>query len=469
EEKLIDQDSYSHLIIEEIRAKRRSRINQLPHYSNYLKNQNIVYSKINMSLQNQAQYELKQIVSKYKGQGVLNGACIIYDFVNKEVITWLGSQDFHDSSILGQNDGILAKRSPGSTLKPLIYAKAMDESLISPKQLLLDIPMSYGDYSPQNFDGKYYGLITAEEALNLSLNIPAIDLNIHLNENLYQILQAILPKPFKHSEVYYGQSIVLGGLSLSLYDLVKIYGVLANEGKNLDSNQSIISPQSAYLVSKIMRDNFRSNLAAYWDSQENSSPYAFKTGTSAGRRDLWTIAFNGRFIVAVWFGDFKGKPTKETSGLSVSWVMAHSLMKQIGQIYGEYSQKTVDDILIDKTCQDSIFRVQKDCQQVVSDLLIKNQQVKGQCRLLNDEKFQYLQKHHLLKSLQDSGCLSHFKNRAPKILSPLNRSKIVQSKNIPIKFQKTRFKCISSNPSKKIYWFLNSTLIKEMNSGNDFY
>ncbi|PCJ16774.1 MAG: penicillin-binding protein 1C [Candidatus Cloacimonadota bacterium] len=461
------REKFNKLKNEKIFAKRHSRIALLPHYSNYLKNETVTFSKIDIDLQKIIQYKLKKTIETHNNKGINNGACIVYDHINKKVIVWLGSQNFHDKKSFGQNDGVLAKRSPGSTLKPLIYAAAIDEGLISPKQLLLDIPMQYQNYTPKNFDSKFYGLVSVKEALNLSLNIPAIDLNTKLNTDLYDLLSLILPKALKRDKSYYGQSIVLGGASLSLFDLVKVYGVLANQGITLDSKQSIITRQASYLISNILSENFKGNLSSHWQSKKISSKFAFKTGTSANRRDLWTLAYNNRFIVGVWFGDFRGRKTKNTSGLSISSEVSFEIISKLVQKYGQYPFIKPKGIFKSKVCQDSIFRFQNNCKQKVEDNLISIKN--NQCKLLSIEKLIYLQQNNLTKSIQNSNCLDSFKNHPPKILSPLNNTHIIKSKLVLEKYQKTLLKCISTKSESKIYWFLNSKLIAQSISGIDLF
>lgn len=466
----ISGERFDHLVSEKILARRRPRKSLLPHYSRFLKNKVIVHSTIDMQLQIELEHKLQDTVSKNTNLGVRNGACVVYDLQQKDFIIWIGSQDFNNKNSLGENDGILAKRSPGSLLKPFIYAKALDEGLISPKQLILDMPMHFGEYSPQNFDKKFYGLVRVEEALNLSLNIPAIDLNMSLHDDLYELLNTSLPKGLKQNAKFYGQGLVLGGVGLSLLDLIKLYSMFPNKGRVIGNKNSVISEASSTLINQILKKNFRLDLSSYWESKKNASAYAFKTGTSAQRRDLWTIGYNQRFIVGVWYGDFKGLKTKRSSGLSIASSTLEYAMNRLTQNYGDQPLISDATILSKKTCQDSIFRDQDNCNDEVEDYWVPNTNSESQCKLLSLEKIRYLNQHGLGTSITSSKCLPKLGEMKPKIISPLNKTTVVLSKSIPLKYQKIKLHCISIKDQSKVRWFLNEKLIRTSLSGEiSFY
>ncbi|MCO4781636.1 MAG: penicillin-binding protein 1C [Candidatus Cloacimonetes bacterium] len=460
---------YNYLVNEKILASRKPRPQRLPHYARFKRNSTISYTNIDLGLQAILQNKIKQTIVDNLDKGIKNGACVIYDLHKKDYVVWLGSQDFWDDLSLGQNDGILAKRSPGSLLKPFIYAQAVDEGLITPNQLLLDIPMKFGEYSPQNFDKKFYGLISAKEALTLSLNIPAIDLNMALNDDLYDLISTVIDKGLPQNKNYYNQGIVLGGVGLSMLDLLKLYSILANNGIAIGDKHTTISKSSSLLVSKMLEDNFRVNFSAYWDSMKNKIPYSFKTGTSAQGRDLWTIAFDNRFIVGVWYGDFRGEASKNTSGLSVASETVGLAMSELQERFGHYQHLKDLSIQVRKTCQDSIFRYQTDCKNLVDDDWLAHTKIESQCKLLTLQKVAYLHKQKLLPTTVNTSCWSKLLELHPKITSPLDKSKIVISSSIPLNYQKTKLECITPDTKSKIYWFVNSKLLVSTKSGVPFY
>ena len=133
---------------------------------------------------------------------------------------WVGSADYWNEQIDGQVNGVMAKRSPGSTLKPFVYALALDQGLLHPQTILRDLPTSFGPFTPENFDGRFFGPITAEAALIRSRNIPAVSVATQLRQpTLYQFLQTAGIRDMK-PESFYGLALPLGGGEVTMEELV---------------------------------------------------------------------------------------------------------------------------------------------------------------------------------------------------------------------------------------------------------
>src|SRR4029077_671218 len=154
--------------------------------------------------------------------GIQNAAALLVDTRTMDVLAQIGSADFFNTAIQGQVDGTRSARSPGSTLKPFVYALALEQGLIHPLSILSDAPHSFGEYNPENFDRDFLGPIRATDALARSRNIPAVQLASHLaHPTLYEFLNTAdvhLPKP----ESFYGLALPLGGAEVSLQDLVRL-------------------------------------------------------------------------------------------------------------------------------------------------------------------------------------------------------------------------------------------------------
>src|SRR5207237_8343269 len=165
-----------------------------------------------------------------RNRGIENAAAFLVDAKTMEVLAQVGSADFDKIDINGQVDGTRSPRSPGSTLKPFVYALALEPGLIDPLSILADAPRSFGEYNPENFDREFLGPIRACDALARSRNVPAVELASHLADpTLYEFLTTAdvhLPKP----ESFYGLALPLGGAEVSLQDLVRLYAALANNG-----------------------------------------------------------------------------------------------------------------------------------------------------------------------------------------------------------------------------------------------
>src|SRR2546430_14635356 len=230
----------------------------------------------------------------------------------------------------GQVDGTRMKRSPGSTLKPFVYALALEQGLIHPLSILADAPRSFGDYNPENFDREFLGPIRACDALARSRNVPAVELTSHLaHPTLFQFLRKSGVQ-LRHPESFYGLSLPLGGAEVSMQDLVQLYAILANNGElrslryiksnSVDNHQlpqnstalssqvsgrRVLSPESAFLTLEMLGNVPRPEMNCADGS--GSAPVYWKTGTSHGFRDAWSIAVFDHYVLGVWVGNFDGR------------------------------------------------------------------------------------------------------------------------------------------------------------------
>jgi penicillin-binding protein 1C len=232
-----------------------------------------------------------------------------------EVLAQIGSSDFSNAEIHGQVDGTRRPRSPGSTLKPLVYALALDQGKIHPLSLLKDAPHTFGDYNPENFDREFLGPIRACDALARSRNVPAVTLASDLaHPTFYEFLREAeisLPKPAS----FYGLSLPLGGAEVTMEDLVRLYAALANGGRLQPLRRSLtepakksvrmVSPEAAFLTLDMLGQIPRPGLTNA--DSDRYAPVFWKTGTSHGFRDAWSVAVFDHYVLAVWIGNFDGK------------------------------------------------------------------------------------------------------------------------------------------------------------------
>lgn len=245
----------------------------------------------------------------------LQVAIIVADHRSGEVLASVGSVAYRADLRQGFVDMTRALRSPGSTLKPLIYALAFDEGLAHPETLIEDRPTDFGGYAPQNFDRLFRGTIRAREALQLSLNIPAVALTEALGPAK---LLAAMRRADMRAVVPGGQpglAVALGGLGTSLEDMVQLYATLARGGVALPlhasgagaEGQRVVSAVAAWQVGDIL-----SGLAPPPGAPANR--LAYKTGTSYGHRDAWALGFDGRHVIGVWMGRADGTPVPGAFG-----------------------------------------------------------------------------------------------------------------------------------------------------------
>lgn len=236
-------------------------------------------------------------------------AIVVADHRTGEILASVGSPDWTDTSRAGFIDMTRALRSPGSTLKPFVYALAFDEGLAHPETLMEDRPTAFGAYAPQNFDRSFRGTVTAREALQLSLNIPAVSLTEALGPaRLIATLRRAGAKPVVPGGEP-GLAVALGGIGITLEDLVAAYAALARLGASVRLSATpdlapadgprLFGAEAAWLTTDIL-----AGLAPPANSPAHR--IAYKTGTSYGHRDAWALGFDGAHVAGVWLGRADG-------------------------------------------------------------------------------------------------------------------------------------------------------------------
>uniref|UniRef100_A0A486XW16 peptidoglycan glycosyltransferase n=1 Tax=Rheinheimera sp. BAL341 TaxID=1708203 RepID=A0A486XW16_9GAMM len=306
----------------------RTELNfEAAHFINQLQAQGVRQGRFDTSLQLPVQQAMQQQLSSYlrrhQNKGFHNASALLVKRSTLQVLAWLGSADFNNAAISGQVDGVTALRSPGSALKPFVYALAMQQGLIHPHSLLTDLPRHYGGFNPENFDRQFVGPITATEALINSRNVPAVQLQAQLTTpDFYQWLQqAGVPLPFAAD--HYGLALVLGGMELSMQQLVQLYAMLGNAGQwqtlqwqaQLQSAQisQLLTPEAAFLTLDMLRQHAKPQ-AELLTLLTDSAQVAWKTGTSYAFRDAWAIGLSADYVMAVWLGNFDGSSNPNLVG-----------------------------------------------------------------------------------------------------------------------------------------------------------
>ena len=256
------------------------------------------------------------------GQGDrLQVAIVVADHTNGEILASVGSAAYKADQRQGFVDMTTALRSPGSTLKPMIYGLAFDEGLAHPETLIDDQPTDFNGYRPQNFDHQFRGTLRVREALQQSLNIPVVALTEALGPA--KLLQA-MDRAQMHFALPTGQpglAVALGGIGVTLEDMVQLYAAIANHGVTIPlthtygqdkaEGQPVLTAVSAWEVGDIL-----AGLAPPPGAPQNR--LAYKTGTSYGNRDAWAIGFDGKTVIGVWMGRPDGTPVPGAFGADLA-------------------------------------------------------------------------------------------------------------------------------------------------------
>jgi penicillin-binding protein 1C len=286
---------------------------------------NQIRTTLSRDLQHIVEKQVSGYVDTQRRLSIQNAAAMLVDFRTMETKALVGSVDFYNPHIAGQVNGTQAKRSPGSTLKPFVYALALNQGVLHPLTLLKDASTAFGPFSPENFDGQFLGPIAAKDALNRSRNIPAVAVAARLHDpTLYQFLKSAGISRMK-SENHYGLALVLGGGETTMEELIALYAMLGNFGKFrplrycIDSplldGTSLLSEEASFITLQMLKENPRPDLTVVGHT---GIPVYWKTGTSWGFRDAWTIGLFGPYVLAVWIGNFDGQSNPSFIGIQVA-------------------------------------------------------------------------------------------------------------------------------------------------------
>ncbi len=390
-------------------------------------NEGKIYSSLDLKTQIALEGFLKSEILSLRDKGVRNGAAVLIDNESMSVIAYVGSHDF--SANEGQNDGVRSQKNVGSTLKPFIYAKALEHGLITPSKKLIDAPITFAGYVPRNYNQGFLGAVSATDALSLSLNIPAVKLNLMLGDDgLYEMLSGVHLAEF--SKDYYGAGIALGSISMSLMDLSRLYSAFANGGKlrkleiagaKIGDDSKILTPQSAYIVTQMLRNAPRSYLGSVWQNTLNAPPLMFKTGTSADARDLYTVALTPKFTLGVWLGNFDGSKTRDLSGGVSAAKVAFNMFAFLDKsgMLGEAEFARPVGVSFQRVCTDA-YR-EKECAQSAEDLTIDGVEPNEECEIYGTSELFYLLKHGLVdpQKVRAGRCAAKFAAVKP-VLNDIN-------------------------------------------------
>ena len=300
-----------------------------------------VKTTIDLELQHKCEEIFNQYIGRNKNFGVKNGALLLLDWKSMDLLSCIGSANYYNNSIEGQVNITNSKRSPGSTLKPFIYALALEKGLIHYRTMLKDTPQNFNEYTPDNYGSVFKGPVQAWFALADSRNIPAISLNRDLKGyDLYDFMKDFGIKGMKNTD-YYGLSIVLGSCEVTMLELVKMYAVLANNGLEYDinftpnvhmiSSKRLLTRESSFIVRKMLEENTPPYQAKPVEIKD--IPVAYKTGTSIGFKDCWSVGIFDRYICAIWIGNADGSGNNSFIGRQMAapllFDIAYALLSDI--------------------------------------------------------------------------------------------------------------------------------------------
>jgi penicillin-binding protein 1C len=561
EAKVFDNQSINDALLEPLTVFRHEAPKDAPHLSLRLKKQfadkAIIHSSVSKATQTKVEQMVTNYVNRTRAMNINNAAVLVLNNETMQVEVYIGSAGFNDKLDGGQVDGVQAIRSPGSALKPLLYATAFDKGIITPKNIINDVPTNFNGFEPENFDRKFNGKVSIEFALANSLNIPAVKVVKDLGKTtLIEQLKKADFQTVKKQEKDLGLSIVLGGCGVTLEEMTQLYAAFANDGnwqkcslinimspddsqkgclfgrsilEKQDSwnepphqnstlsefrhpslkkggevsvpinplqrrGEQLVSPSATYLITEILAQIKRPDLPNNFDYTYRLPKIAWKTGTSFGRRDAWSIGYNKKYTVGVWVGNFSGEGVPELSGAEIATPLLFQIFNTIDYNASSEWFRQPKELVSRQVCAESGDLPSEYCSNKILDYSIKNISHTRKCTHLKkfyvnlSETMSYCMqclpveaykeklytnlapelisfyelKHFLYEKIpkHNPNCTRFFKtaNNAPIIINPNNGSEYYLSKNDT---QQLQLACQTANDVREVYWYINDRLLQK--------
>lgn len=509
-DKVFTEKEIEDALAEPLTASRGTVPHYVPHLSYKLKKQqrgHLIRTHIDLNTQLKTEKIVEDYVRAQRLRQIKNAAVIIIDNKTHQVISYVGSSGFYDTLDGGQVNGAAAIRQPGSTLKPLLYAVCFDEGLLTPKSVIADVAVNYQGYAPENYDQQFNGYVTIEYALEHSLNIPAVkSLNMLGKEKLIHKLSLCNFRQIQKDQRKLGLSMILGGCGTTLEELTGLFSSFANDGYFIspsylkdDTNRrriSIVSPPANYMINEILSKVNRPDFPLNWTATERMPKIAWKTGTSYGRRDAWSIGYNKNYTVGVWTGNFSGVGVADLSGANIATPLLFKIFNTIDYDSDEAWFTMPEDCDIRKVCSETGMLPADHCTNLVTDYFIPLISSTKPCNnyqeimISADEKISYCKscvpeagyKKKWYKIIEpdmqawyeerrmsydkipphNPDCELIFKGNAPFITFPVNGTEYLINKKNPEPLQLI---CKTANDVSKVYWYINNKFYKSCSPG----
>lgn len=505
---LFDKNLIQDAVDEPLNVRRLSAPDQASHFALRMKKdypgQPVIQTNLRIQLQMQIENQVKNYVNRLQGMNIHNAAVLVINNETMAVEAYVGSADFNNPFDGGQVDGVRAVRSPGSTLKPLLYATAFDKGILTPKNVLNDVPSNFGGYEPENFDQHFNGPVTAEFALANSLNIPAVKVLKEISTPV--LIDKLRKSGFKTIDKQskdLGLSMILGGCGVTLEELTRLFSAFANEGEfrplsftaeplRPKKGAAIVSKEAAYLVTNILTQVTRPDLPTNFDNTFHLPKIAWKTGTSYGKRDAWSIGYNRRYTIGIWVGNFSGEGVPELSGANIATPLLFSIFNALDYNSPKGWYKIPANVSLRKVCAVSGDIPSNFCDHQITDDYIMGVSPYRKCQhmrwVFTDapgkisyctyclpekgyEKNAYpnlapeLVAYYELQKIpypkippHNPSCERVFHEGAPLIVSPNEGSEYYIRKEEP---QQIQLACQAAIDVQEVFWYINDKLSKK--------
>jgi penicillin-binding protein 1C len=514
-EHIFDSLTIEDAIIEPNSTQRHRLPKYAPHLSYYLKkiycDSPIIKTTLSLSTQLRVELLMENYMNRLRNLQINNCAIYILNNQTNSVEAYIGSNQFNDTEHQGQVNGIRAIRSPGSTLKPFIYGIAMDKGILTPKFKIEDIPTNFDGYAPNNFDMEFHGLVSVEQSLAYSLNVPAVKvLDIIGVKTFSDFLLKAGCTSIEKNQKNLGLSLALGGCGVRLEELTHLYTIFSKQGNLVpyamvaDDTASysipLLSEGAAFMITEILQQITRPDLPHNVKNSFHIPSIAWKTGTSYGRKDAWSIGYNPKYTIGVWIGNFTGEGVHELTGADMATPLLFHIFNTLdynSQASYVFKPKEIQQRLV---CPISGQKQGEQCPEGVLDYFIPGISNPLPCQHLKnifispDESFSYCSHclpdngykikaytqyspglenfyrlHHIphQKAPQHNPLCTHaLEYNAPKIISPIHRKEYLIEATLP---SDIKLQAIASRDVKKIYWYIDHVFYKECSNDESVF
>ncbi|MBB2147812.1 penicillin-binding protein 1C [Pedobacter gandavensis] len=368
-----------------------------------------ITSTLDYNLQLKVSNLLKRYQNRYRANDINNIAALVLNVKTGTVQSYVGNiYQPENKELQSHVDMIKAARSPGSTLKPLLYASMLNDGFILPRTLIPDIPTQINGYSPQNYDLGYDGAIPADRALSRSLNIPAVKmLQNYKYQRFYDQLKKLGINTLNKAADHYGLSIILGGSEVTMWDLAKTYMGMARTLNHFNDYQGRYNPHdydapvyiqqsakpslaqedaqingildyaSIWNTFNAMEELMRPGEEGLWEQFSSSQRVAWKTGTSVGSRDAWAVGLTPEFVVCVWVGNADGEGRPGLTGVDVAAPVLFDIFRELPN--GKWFKTPKHHLKTMRVCKQSGYKAGEYCKDIVEELVPPSAEKTGIC------------------------------------------------------------------------------------------
>jgi len=390
----ITREQHDRAVAEPVAARRREFPQLAPHLAMRLRDaisaEGHVRTTLDAAVQQRLEGMLQRALNRFEGD-VTNAAAVVVDAASATLLARVGSADFFRTPGGGQVDLCRAARSPGSALKPFLYALAIDRDVLYPSEMLLDDTMDFGAYNPGNFDGEYRGLISATEALKLSLNVPALTVQHRIGAAAFQeFLRALGLTTLTMAPEQYGLGLTLGNCEVRLEELAGAYTMLASLGDyrplayRADTPRPgpapVLSRGAALTLYAMLEQPLPLEPREHLTRARGVQPrVCWKTGTSTGYHDAWAFAYNRHYVVGVWVGNNTGKSSRRLIGARAALPIAARVFRSLPPVNAPAWPAMDDAVRRVAVCAASGLPASEHCPKTNETLVARKQYLHRRC------------------------------------------------------------------------------------------